>query len=120
MLNYLTLIFACQLAGEAFVAATGLPVPGPVMGMALLFAGLTIRGAIPKDLDTVSGTLLANLSLLFVPAGTGIMVHLGLLAGDGIAVSAALVVSTVVTIAVTGLVMQALTAGKRREHSDAE
>ena len=30
MLNYLTLILCCQLAGELFVAATGLPVPGPV------------------------------------------------------------------------------------------
>jgi len=119
MLNYLTLIFACQLAGEAFVAATGIPVPGPVMGMALLFAGLAIKGSIPKDLDTVSGALLNNLSLLFVPAGTGIMVHLGLLAGDGIAVSVALVVSTVATIAVTGLVMQALTAKKRGSEPDA-
>jgi holin-like protein len=119
MLNYLTLIFACQLAGEAFVAATGIPVPGPVMGMVLLFAGLLVRGSIPKDLDTVSGALLSNLSLLFVPAGTGIMVHLGLLAGDGIAVSVALVVSTVATIAVTGLVMQALTAKKRKDQSDA-
>jgi hypothetical protein len=58
----------------------------------------------------VSGALLSNLSLLFVPAGTGIMVHLSLLAGDGIAVSVALVVSTIATIAVTGLMMQALTA----------
>lgn len=119
MLNYLTLIFACQLAGEAFVAATGMPVPGPVMGMVLLFAGLAIRGSIPEDLDKVTGTLLANLSLLFVPAGTGIMVYLGLLAGDGIAVSVALIVSTVATIAVTGLIMQALTARKRREGDNA-
>jgi holin-like protein len=87
--------------------------------MALLFAGLAVRGSIPKDLDTVSGALLSNLSLLFVPAGTGIMVHLSLLAGDGIAVSVALVVSTVATIAVTGLVMQALTAKKRRSETDA-
>lgn len=120
MLTYLTLIFACQLAGEALVAATGLPLPGPVMGMALLFAGLLAKGSIPKDLDTVGGALLSNLSLLFVPAGTGIMVHLSLLAGDGIAVSVALVVSTVATIAITGLLMQALTARKRREAPDAE
>ncbi|GAB4363478.1 MAG: CidA/LrgA family protein [Oricola sp.] len=119
MLNYLTLIFGCQLAGEAFVAASGIPVPGPVMGMVLLFAGLAIKGSIPRNLDAVSGALLSNLSLLFVPAGTGIMVHLGLLAGDGIAVSVALIVSTVATIAVTGLVMQALIARKRKDGSDA-
>ena len=120
MLNYLTLIFLCQLVGEAVIGLTGIPVPGPVMGMVLLFTGLTIRGSIPKDLDTVSGALLSNLSLLFVPAGTGIMVHLGLLADDGIAVSVALVASTVATIAVTGLIMQALTANKRGSESDAD
>ncbi|TCD10958.1 CidA/LrgA family protein [Oricola cellulosilytica] len=120
MLNYLTLIFICQLAGEAFVVAVGLPVPGPVMGMALLFAGLMIHGGIPEDLQKVGGALLANLSLLFVPAGTGIMVHLSLLTGDGIAVSVALVVSTVATIAVTGLLMQFLTARKGSAKSDAE
>lgn len=119
MLNYLTLIFACQLAGEALVATTGIPVPGPVLGMMLLFAGLAIHGSVPKDLDAVSGALLSNLSLLFVPAGTGIMVHLKLLAGDGISVSVALILSTVATIAVTGLLMQALTVRKRRGQSDA-
>jgi putative effector of murein hydrolase len=37
--------FGCQLAGELIVAATGLAVPGPVCGMALLFAGLAIGTA---------------------------------------------------------------------------
>lgn len=120
MLNYLTLIFLCQLAGEALVAATGLPVPGPVLGMALLFAGLMARGAVPEELGTVSTALLSNLSLLFVPAGTGIMVHLSLLANDGVAVSVALVVSTMATIAVTGLLMQAMTAKKTGNQDDGQ
>ena len=111
MLNYLTLIFFCQLVGEAFVAATGLPVPGPVLGMVLLFAGLSIRGSIPKDLDTVSGALLSNLSLLFVPAGTGGILHFQLLGQALLPLGLALVVSTLATIAVTGLLMQWLGAG---------
>jgi holin-like protein len=119
MLNMITLIFCCQLAGEAVVAVAGIPVPGPVLGMVLLFAGLAIKGRIPEDLDRATGALLSNLSLLFVPAGTGIMVHLSLLAGDGLAVSVALVVSTVLTIAITGLLMQALTGGKRGKTDDA-
>ena len=118
MLNYLTLIFLCQLSGEAVAAATGIPVPGPVLGMALLFALLAFRGKVPEELGTVSGALLSNLSLLFVPAGTGIMVHLGLLANDGIAVSTALIVSTMATIAVTGLMMQTLTRKKAENQDD--
>lgn len=106
MLNYLTLIFTCQLVGELIVTATKLPVPGPVLGMALLFAGLMIRGGIPDELAKVAEALLGNLSLLFVPAGVGVMVHLGLMQRDLVPISVALVVSTLLAIAVTALMMQ--------------
>lgn len=115
MLGYLTLIFACQLAGELTVAATGLPLPGPVAGMAILFAGLMIKGAIPDDLAKVGDALLSNLSLLFVPAGVGVMLHVSLLGADWLPISVALVVSTLLTIAVTAGVMvwmSRLTRGK--------
>jgi putative effector of murein hydrolase LrgA (UPF0299 family) len=52
MLGYLTLIFCCQLLGELVVTALGLPVPGPVLGMALLFAGLLAYGSIPRTWPT--------------------------------------------------------------------
>jgi putative effector of murein hydrolase LrgA (UPF0299 family) len=117
MINWLTVIFACQLAGEAITAASGIPLPGPVIGMVILFVGLMIKGSIPAGLEPVAGALLANLSLLFVPAGTGIMVHLALLKTDGLAVSVALLASTIVTVAVTGLLMQFLT---RRRSGQAE
>ena len=67
MLGYLTLIFCCQLLGELVVTALGLPVPGPVLGMALLFAGLLTYGSVPADLASTADALLSNLSLLFVP-----------------------------------------------------
>ena len=53
MLFYLTVIFVCQLIGEVLVTLLHLPIPGPVIGMALLFAGLLMRGGIPDDLGTV-------------------------------------------------------------------
>lgn len=106
MLNALTLILCCQLAGELLVTATGLPVPGPVCGMALLFGGLVLRGGIPAEIGAVADTLLGNLSLLFIPAGVGVMLHLGLLKDEAVPISLALVGSTLLTIAVTGLLMQ--------------
>lgn len=108
MLEYLIMILGYQLAGEALQRATGLPIPGPVAGMALLFATLLWRGAVPAGLETVSRTLLQHLSLLFVPAGVGVMLNLHLLAVAWLPISAALVGSTVVTIAVTALVMAAV------------
>jgi putative effector of murein hydrolase LrgA (UPF0299 family) len=105
MLEYLTLIFGCQLAGELVVAATGLPVPGPVCGMALLFAGLLVKGGLPAELARVADALLGNLSLLFVPAGVGVMLHAKLIAREWLPISAALVLSTGLTIAVTAGLM---------------
>jgi putative effector of murein hydrolase LrgA (UPF0299 family) len=105
MLGYLTLIFCCQLLGELLSTALALPVPGPVCGMAILFVGLLVHGGIPKDLGDVAGALLGNLSLLFIPAGVGVMLHAALLGRDWLPISLALVLSTVVTIAVTALMM---------------
>lgn len=107
MLAFLTLILVCQLVGEFFVVWTGLPVPGPVIGMMLLFTGLVIRGELPQGLAQVADTLLKHLSLLFVPAGVGVMLHAGLIGEQWLAISVALVVSTLLTIAVTAAAMVA-------------
>lgn len=107
-LKYITLLLICQLLGEAVVLGTGLPVPGPVIGMAILFVGLIIRGSLPEGLQATATGLLRHLSLLFVPAGVGVMVHLRLLQAEWEAILAALLASTVLTIAVTGLAMKYL------------
>jgi holin-like protein len=109
MVGYLTVIFSCQLAGELFVAALKLPVPGPVIGMALLFVGLLIHGSIPDALGNTANILITNLSLLFIPAGVGVMLHVKLIGRDWLPISVALVVSTALTIAITATVMVWLT-----------
>ncbi len=108
MLEYLTLILACQLIGEFAVSTANIPFPGPVAGMILLFVFLLIKGEIPEELGNVSAALLNNLSLMFVPAGVGVMVHFKLLGSDALPLSIALIVSTLLTIAVTALVMKLL------------
>lgn len=108
MLNYLTLIFGCQLAGELAARAAQSSVPGPVVGMAILFCLLLFRGSVPERLSQTAGFLLSHLSLLFVPAGVGVMLHFSLLGDDWLPIAAALIVSTVLTIAVTALVMSRL------------
>lgn len=105
MLLYLTLIFCCQLLGELLVSATALPVPGPVVGMVLLFCGLLVHGKLPADLGRVADALITNLSLLFIPAGVGVMLHLKLIGDELLPISIALVASTLITIAVSGGMM---------------
>ena len=108
MLSALTLILSCQLAGELITRFFGLPVPGPVAGMVILFALLVAKGSVPEQIGAVADGLLRNLALLFVPAGVGVMAHLGLIGQDWLPISVALVGSTLATIAVTALVMNRL------------
>lgn len=107
MIVALTLLLTCQLIGEALARLLALPVPGPVIGLVLLVLGLRWRPSAALDgapLATVAGVLLAHLSLLFVPAGTGIVRHAGALLAYGSGLLTALVLSTALTLAVTAFV----------------
>ena len=108
MLNFLIVLLVCQLTGEVIVLATGIPLPGPVIGMALLFVGLLLRGEVPRALEQMADGLLSNLSLLFVPAGVGVMLHAELVGEELLPIAVSLVVSTLITIVVTAWVMQKL------------
>lgn len=108
MLENLTIILLCQLIGEVITRMAKLPVPGPVLGMVILFSGLMIRNKMPQELESVGGFLLRYLSLLFVPAGVGVITNLDLLVKSWAPIAGAIIIGTMVTIAVTGLVMQYL------------
>ena len=110
MIASLSLILLCQLMGEVFVRGLGLPMPGPVIGLLLLLLLLLARdrfavlgrGPLHRDgVENASRGLLAHLSLLFVPAGVGVVQKLDLIAAHGIAIAAVLAISVVVTLLVT-------------------
>jgi holin-like protein len=110
MIASLSLILLCQLAGEVFVRSLALPMPGPVIGLMLLLAlllardrfSVLARGPLQGDgVESVSRVMLANLSLLFVPAGVGVVQKLDLIADHGIAFLAVLAISVMLTLLVT-------------------
>jgi holin-like protein len=110
MIASLSLILLCQLAGEAFVRGLSLPMPGPVIGLMILLVLLLIRdrfaliarGPLQGDgFVSVSRGLLANLSLLFVPAGVGVVQKIDLIVDHGIAFLGVLVMSVLITLLVT-------------------
>lgn len=121
MLEYFTLILVCQLIGEFAVTKLDAPFPGPVVGMVLLFVFLLLKGEVPEQLGNVSNALLNNLSLLFVPAGVGVMVHVNLLGTDLWPLSIAMIASTLLTVVITALVMAFLntyTAKNQKEEGE--
>ncbi len=106
MLSALTLLLLLQLIGEVFVQFFALPVPGPVIGLVLLFAGLLVRGKLGDDLRNTANNLLQHLSLLFVPAGAGVMIHAARVADEWLALSVALIGSTLLSMAATALTLK--------------
>ena len=100
MLQAFALLLLSQLSGEGITRGLGLPVPGPVIGLVLMAIGLLIAQRVDfVRTETIEETalgrtatgLLGHLSLLFVPAGVGIVQHGGTLLRNGVAIAVALV-----------------------------
>ncbi len=112
MIASLGLILLCQLLGEIVVRGFGAPIPGPVVGLIILL--LLLQGRDRLDLlrrgplgdggvERAASGMLAHLSLLFVPAGVGVVQHLDLVSSHGVAIFVILAVSAIVTLVVTAV-----------------
>jgi holin-like protein len=101
-----------QGLGEIFSHLLLPTMPGPVLGLVLMLAWLAARKAVPPGLDAVATTLVQHLGLLFVPAAVGVVMFLPQLRSNALAVTAALVASVVLTIAVPALVLRLLARGE--------
>ena len=108
MIHGLVQLFIFQALGE-LVSKFTLPfIPGPVLGLVLLLTYLGVRGHVPASIDLVGGSVLQHLGLLFIPASVGVVLYLPLLQANAWAISAALVVSVVATVAVTAGLLKVL------------
>jgi len=103
------------LHGEVIVQFGGWPIPGPVIGLLLLFCALTMRGTLAEPLRDTANGILQHLSLLFVPAGVGVMVHFSRVSGEWLPILAATVVSTALAMGVSALVMQWMMRGREAQ-----
>jgi putative effector of murein hydrolase LrgA (UPF0299 family) len=112
MIASLGLILLCQLLGEIVVRGFGAPIPGPVVGLIILLLllqgrdrlALLRRGPLGDGgVERAAGGMLAHLSLLFVPAGVGVVQHLDLVSSHGVAIFVILAVSAIVTLVVTAV-----------------
>jgi putative effector of murein hydrolase LrgA (UPF0299 family) len=110
MIASLAAILLCQLLGEAIARGLGLPLPGPVIGMAVMLALLALRDATKLSqpraiadgtLESTARALLAQLSLLFVPAGVGVIQNLRIFGHYGVALAVALLISTLAALLAT-------------------
>lgn len=106
MLQAFALLLLCQLAGDAFARVSGLPLPGAVVGLVLLLAGLLALGRVPQGLGRCADGLLPHMMLLFMPSVAGVMLHFERVAREWQPFLIASVAGTVITLAVTAVTLR--------------
>ena len=112
MLGAIFTILIFQLAGEVIQKGFELPLPGPVLGLILLLFSLvfTKKSINPNLVElrarlmTTSEKLLSYLSLLFVPIGVGVIMHLQLLEGQLLKIVFVIGLGTIMTMVFTAFI----------------
>ena len=114
MLRAIFVIFFFQLLGEALKKFFEMLIPGPVIGLILLLITLiflkrfTTRAInnLKSDVLNTSNYILSYLSLLFVPIGVGVVMHLSYLENNLFKVLVIVFISTILTIGLTAFLME--------------
>lgn len=108
MIHALLALLTCQLVGEAAQRLLAVPLPGPVIGMLLMLGLLAASRRFAGVMRPVAEGILANLSLLFVPAGVGVVGHISTLGGQAVALLIAVAASTLLAVAAGALAFVAV------------
>ena len=113
MLKAAFFILLLQLIGEFLQKYLALNIPGPVIGLLLLLGLLLLHNPKYKPLNNLhhqmiqtSESLLGYLSLLFVPIGVGVVMHLKLVEGQLLGALAVIVFGTLATMMFTAVLFQ--------------
>lgn len=94
------------VAGEAVRVLLALPVSGGVLGMLALTFLLMLRGTISDSLAGASQALIGVLVLLIMPGVVGVFFQAGQFAGEWLAIVAALLAGTFLSVLTTLWVMR--------------
>ena len=126
MLKSLFIIFFYQLLGEAIQKIFEINIPGPVIGLILLLLSfiffskkLTQSKKIIKEISVTSNQIINYLSLLFVPIGVGVVMHINYLGDNLFKIFSIIIIATLATLVFTAFVMEKIINsenknGKRR------
>ena len=106
MLHALAALLLFQLLGELIVRWTALPLPGALVGMALLLATLMRKGRVPEALERTTGRMFRHMMLMFTPLVAGVVVHYERVSAEWLPFVVACVAGAAVTIVATALTLQ--------------
>ena len=113
MLKSLFIIFFFQLLGEAIQKFFEINIPGPVIGLILFLLVFIffIKSAPPfrkikKEISETSHQIINYLSLLFVPIGVGVVMHINYLGDNLFKILAIIIIGTLSTLVFVAYIME--------------
>lgn len=111
----LMIILLFSLIGEAVSTLFHLPIPGSIIGLFCLFIALEYKWIRLRHISEVGRFLLANMTILFLPAAVGIMDKFHVIAPYLLPICLIILGAVVLNIIVIALVVQWI---KRRFEGD--
>lgn len=108
LLRGLSWLVVFQLVGTVLNVLFFPVLPGPIIGLVLLFVYLILRGGVSAPLNEAASSLLRYLPLLLVPPAVGVIAHLADIQADLWAIIGAIVISLLVSMVFVGWLMQVL------------
>ncbi|ENZ03459.1 CidA/LrgA family protein [Clostridium thermobutyricum] len=102
------IILILYIIGEVITAVTHVPIPGNIIAMILLFIALCLKIIKLEQINTISNFFLDHLAFFFLPAGVAVMNSFGLIKANIVQILIVCLVTTAVTMTITGLVVQAI------------
>ncbi|GIM27694.1 LrgA family protein [Clostridium polyendosporum] len=110
----LLIILIIFFIGETTSKILHLPVPGNIIGMLLLLLLLLTNIIKVNQVETIAKFFLDHLAFFFVPAGVGLLASLNILKDSWGKILLVCLLTTSITIAVTGFVVQLLTPKEKK------
>lgn len=106
LLGQLALLVLISFAGNKVAAFTGLPLPGNVVGLVLLYVLLNLGLVRLDQVQEAADLLLRHLVFFFIPVAVDLMNWGGLFTRHGWVLALAIVLSTLLTFLTTGFMAQ--------------
>ncbi len=116
LLRGITWLVVFQLLGTALNVLLLPILPGPIIGLVLLFIYLLLRKEVSAPINEAANSLLRYLPLLLIPPAVGVVTLLDVIMADFWAIAGALLISMLVSMVFAGWLMQTLIERQERKN----
>lgn len=120
ILLQICILFIFSYIGTVIQNLFHLVIPGSIIALLLLFICLCLKIVPVKYIENGAGFLLSTLMLFFIPSTVGIMNYPSLLSIQGALLVAAVLLSTIITIAIAGTASQFFEKKAQKRKDDKE